>query len=104
MAMVGKDGKTRQKTMIEVTEVRGYSIGIGPVTIWAHGKAGWFEIRPAPMYERIYRKMAEGVKLYYFLTDIYESRKKQALSLDEVFQRVSVLCMPFENPLIQSYL
>jgi hypothetical protein len=49
----------------------------GNYAIWAEGKAGWFEIRPAPSYESIYECMIEAVQLLYFVTDIYnETRKK----------------------------
>ena len=57
-------------------------MAVGPVTIWALGKAGWFEIRPARVYRPTFDKMAEGVKLYYFLTDIYEGKKDQRKSLE----------------------
>ncbi len=77
-------------------DVKGFSMGLGPVTIWANGKAGWFEIRPASTYQHIFDKMAEGVTLYYFLTDLYESRKKTAgektLQIDKIFEEVCVIC------------
>jgi hypothetical protein len=62
--------------------VLSFSMAVGPVTIWALGKTGWFEIRPARIYRPTFDKMAEGVKLYYFLTDIYESNKDQRKSLE----------------------
>lgn len=71
-------------------------MGIGPVTIWASGKAGWFEIRPASTYQYIFDKMSEGVTLYYFLTDLYESKKKTAsektLQIDKIFEQVYTIC------------
>lgn len=60
---------------VEVKNVLSFSIAIGPITIWALGRTGWFEIRPARMYRPIYEKMVEGIKLYYFLTDIHEGSK-----------------------------
>ncbi len=72
--------------------MKSFSMGIGPVTIWANGKAGWFEIRPAPIYEPIFEKVAEGVTLYYFLTDLYESRKAitgfKTVLIDQIFSQV----------------
>ncbi|KAH8725840.1 hypothetical protein GQ44DRAFT_706604 [Phaeosphaeriaceae sp. PMI808] len=65
---------------IEVRNVMRFSYGEmtdGDFAIWAQGKAGWFEIRPAPHYHEIYQDMVEAVELLYFVTDIYsESRKK----------------------------
>lgn len=86
----------RKGQEIEVTDVKGFSIGIGPVTIWANGKAGWFEIRPASTYQHIFDKMSEGVILYYFLTELYESRKKTAgektIHMDKIFEEVHPIC------------
>lgn len=74
-----------------MVDVKGFSMGLGPVTIWANGKAGWFEIRPASTYQHIFDKMSEGVTLYYFLTDLYESKKttgEKTLQLDKIFEEV----------------
>ena len=71
-------------------------MGLGPVTIWANGKAGWFEIRPASTYRHIFDKMSEGVTLYYFLTDLYESKRKtvgdRSLQIDKIFEEVNTTC------------
>ncbi|KAH7067532.1 hypothetical protein BKA63DRAFT_522307 [Paraphoma chrysanthemicola] len=65
---------------IEIRQVTRFSYGEmtdGEFVIWAQGKAGWFEIRPAPHYQRIYVDMIQAVQLLYFVTDIYsEPRKK----------------------------
>ena len=84
----------RKAQEIEVTDVKGFSMGLGPVTIWANGKAGWFEIRPSSKYQHIFDKMSEGVTLYYFLTDLYESKKAAAektLQIDKIFEEVPIL-------------
>tara|TARA_R110002003_G_scaffold135_10_gene12586 strand:+ start:11222 stop:11545 length:324 start_codon:yes stop_codon:yes gene_type:complete len=65
---------------IEIRNVTRFSYGEttdGEYVLWAQGKAGWFEIRPAPHYESIYADMIQAVELLYFVTDIYsEPRKK----------------------------
>lgn len=81
---------------VEVQDVTGFSMGTGPITIWANGKAGWFEIRPAAAYKNVYDKMSEGVALYYFVTDLYEGLKnskpgkgvQKTLSIDQIFDKV----------------
>jgi hypothetical protein len=86
----------RKTQEVEVTDVKGFSIGLGPITIWADGKAGWFEIRPASTYQHIFDKMSEGVTLYYFLIDLYENKKRTAgektLQIDKIFEEVHILC------------
>lgn len=93
--LIGK-GSVRKGQEIKVTDVKGFSMGLGPVTIWANGKAGWFEIRPASTYQHIFDKMSEGVTLYYFLTDLYENRKKtvgeKTLHIDKIFAEVFPIC------------
>jgi hypothetical protein len=77
---------------IDVPDVNSFSMGIGPITIWAGGKAGWFEIKPAPAYQHIFDKMAEGVTLYFFLCDLYENKKnvagEKSLQMDQIFEQV----------------
>jgi len=79
-----------------VKDVRGFSIGDGPITIWAPGKAGWFEIQPAPVYRGIFDKMTEAVGLFYSLSDIHSDAKKQPkgknrkpLDVEQVFEKVT---------------
>jgi hypothetical protein len=79
---------------IEIQHVTRFSYGEmtdGAYVIWAQGKAGWFEIRPAAQYKPIYDEMVQAVELLYFVTDIYgESRKKgSGPSAELVFQEVS---------------
>jgi hypothetical protein len=74
--------------------VKGFSMGIGPVCLWAGGKSGWFEIRPAPSYQPIFDKMTEGVTLYYFLIDFYESRRgKKTPEANGIFREVDIICL-----------
>jgi hypothetical protein len=86
----------RKGQEIEVTDIKSFSIGLGPVTIWANGKAGWFEIRPASTYQHIFDKMSEGVTLYYSLTDLYVSKKKttgeKSSHIDKIFEEVYTIC------------
>lgn len=52
----------------------GYSIGYGPwPAVWASGKAGWYEINPAPEFQAMYEYMCEGITLYYKIMDAYAS-------------------------------
>jgi len=80
---------------IEIRNVTRFSYGEmtdGDFVIWAQGKAGWFEIRPAPHYKSIYEDMVQAVQLLYFVTDIYnEPRKKGGgPSLQLIYQEVSI--------------
>ena len=75
--------------------MRGFSIGLGPITIWAMGRSGWFEIKPAPIYQAIYDIMTEAIDLYYALYDIHaelESRtkgkKQKSPDVGQVFEKV----------------
>lgn len=63
----------------------------GAHVIWAQGKAGWFEIRPAARYQTIFDGMVQAVELLYFVTDIYGERPKKGggPSAPLVFQEVS---------------
>ncbi|KFY77935.1 hypothetical protein V499_02804 [Pseudogymnoascus sp. VKM F-103] len=69
--------KEYKDCLVEVTNVRGFSIGDGPITLWANGKAGWFEIKPAPIYQEIYNRMTEAIELYYILCDIHTDTKSR---------------------------
>lgn len=79
---------------VEIRNVTRYSYGEmtdGAFVIWAQGKAGWFEIRPAASYKSIHEDMLQAVELLYFVTDIYsESRKRGGgPNAQLVFQEVS---------------
>jgi hypothetical protein len=79
---------------IELQNVTRFSYGEmtdGAYKIWAQGKAGWFEIQPAPQYKPIYDEMIQAVELLYFITDIHsEVRKKGGgPSAELIFQEVS---------------
>lgn len=57
---------------IEIPLSHSYSIGYGPwPAVWASGKAGWYEISPAPEYEAMYDFVCEGITLYYKVIDVY---------------------------------
>jgi hypothetical protein len=65
---------------IELSHVTRFSYGEmtdGEFVIWAQGKAGWFEIRPAPHYKSIHEDMVQAVQLLYFVTDIYSGPRKK---------------------------
>jgi hypothetical protein len=49
----------------------------GDHVIWAQGAAGWFEIRPSPQYQAVYKDMVQAVELLYFITDIYSEPRKR---------------------------
>jgi hypothetical protein len=79
---------------IELQNVTRFSYGEltdGEFAIWAEGKAGWFEIHPAPRYSEIYEGMVEAVQLLYFVTDIYNEPRKRGggPSPQLIFQEVS---------------
>ncbi|KFY48696.1 hypothetical protein V495_01115 [Pseudogymnoascus sp. VKM F-4514 (FW-929)] len=85
--------KEYKDCLVELTNVRGFSIGDGPITLWANGRAGWFEIKPAATYQKIYNKMTEAIELYYILCDIHtetKSRgkgKNQKPDVEQVFDK-----------------
>lgn len=90
-----KDKKDYKDCWVEVTNVRGFSIGDGPITLWANGKAGWFEIKPAPIYRTTYNKMTEAIELYYILCDIHTDTKSRGKGknqkppeVEQVFDKV----------------
>ncbi|KAJ4362433.1 hypothetical protein N0V83_010526 [Neocucurbitaria cava] len=65
---------------IEIRHVTRFSYGEmtdGAYVIWAQGKAGWFEIRPAQRYQAVFDDMARAVELLYFVTDIYNEPRKR---------------------------
>lgn len=60
---------------IEIPLSHSYSIGYGPwPAVWASGKAGWYEINPAPEYEAMYESVCEGITLYYKIMDAYQDQ------------------------------
>jgi hypothetical protein len=72
--------KPQKSIQIEIRGVTRFSYGEltdGDFAIWAEGKAGWFEIRPAPHYESIYAEMIQAVQILYFVTDIYNEPRKR---------------------------
>lgn len=76
-------------TWIEVNEVRQFSIQDGPTKIWAAGVAGWFELRPANAYRKVFAQMVEGIGLYYGLYDLHHSNKKaKKLEVPELLDQV----------------
>ncbi|KFY87145.1 hypothetical protein V500_07161 [Pseudogymnoascus sp. VKM F-4518 (FW-2643)] len=86
--------KEYKDCLVEVTNVRGFSIGDGPITLWANGKAGWFEIKPAAIYQDIYSKMTEAIELYYILCDVHTDAKSRGkgknqkpLDVEQVFDK-----------------
>jgi hypothetical protein len=86
--------KSQKPTDIEIRNVTRFSYGEltdGDVAIWAEGKAGWFQLRPAPQYSAIYEDMIQAVQLLYFVTDIYNEPRKRGggPSPQLIFQEVS---------------
>lgn len=61
------------------------------VSLWASGRAGWFELHdPVPQYREIYDGMTEAVSMLYHLADKYKRSRKNAtyLSLKEMNRHV----------------
>jgi hypothetical protein len=72
--------KSQKPVDIEIRNVTRFSYGEltnGDVAIWAEGKAGWFQIRPATQYTAMYEDMIQAVQLLYFVTDIYNEPRKR---------------------------
>ncbi|KAI9734471.1 MAG: hypothetical protein M1818_006860 [Claussenomyces sp. TS43310] len=78
---------------VRLQNVVGFSMADDPITLWASGRSGWFEIRPRRSYQSIFDQMVEGIKLYYFLVDAYSGNRKrkkmagarQHMSVDRLF-------------------
>jgi hypothetical protein len=64
--------------LVEVSDVKAFSIAEDPLTLWAAGKAGWYEIKPSKSYQRIYDEMIEGIDLYWFLRTTHETAREKA--------------------------
>lgn len=78
---------------VELASCETFSIAPEPVTLWALGESGWFEIRPSDKFQRMFKKMAEAISIYFFVTDLYEQEKrkkgsKTPLSIDKVLLKV----------------
>jgi hypothetical protein len=85
------------------------SIGWGHDTdgpnLWAASEYGFFSIRkPALAYEDVYKRMVDGITLYYTVMDIYEEEKeshkkrgakksRKRLDLNDVLLKVDFLCL-----------
>ncbi|RMY14879.1 hypothetical protein D0866_13876 [Hortaea werneckii] len=71
---------SRRSDTIQVPDVRLFAYGQyadGSVVVWAAGQAGWYTIKPARPYRSIYTRMVEGVKMLYFVADMYREERKQ---------------------------
>ncbi|KAI6810048.1 hypothetical protein KC340_g17919 [Hortaea werneckii] len=71
---------TRRSDTIQVPDVRLFAYGQyadGSVVLWAAGQAGWYTIKPARPYRSIYNRMVEGVKMLYFVADMYREERRQ---------------------------
>ena len=63
--------KLLKHAVIELDDCAQYAIQNSPANIWAAGKAGWYEIHPAPEYEEMYNHMMEGIDIFYSLEDMH---------------------------------
>jgi hypothetical protein len=53
----------------------------GEYVLWAQGKAGWFELRPAPAYKRLYEEASRAVEILFFISDIHHQSRKPSAAL-----------------------
>ncbi|KAI1352161.1 hypothetical protein F5Y01DRAFT_280830 [Xylaria sp. FL0043] len=88
----------KAKTLwIQIEASQSFSVGakddsLSAPVVWASGSAGWFEIVPAPCYQRICDEMFQAVRLHYSLLDQYEealeklqrSKKKKKATIADV--------------------
>jgi hypothetical protein len=84
---------------IEVSNCQGFSIGSGPITLWAMGSSGWLEIQPSEIYKKTYNRMRDAISIFYFVMDLYEKMKeaakrgrKKSLSIDQILLKVCKEC------------
>ncbi|RMY67595.1 hypothetical protein D0862_15070 [Hortaea werneckii] len=71
---------TRRSDTIQIPDVRLFAYGQyadGSIVLWAAGQAGWYTVKPARPYRSIYTRMVEGVKMLYFVADMYRNERKQ---------------------------
>ena len=69
----------KSDTFIELQNVRYFAYGTSEsdrVVLWAAGKAGWYEIHPAPEYRPIFDHMVKSVRLVHFLDDSSRKRRR----------------------------
>ncbi|KAK4503164.1 hypothetical protein PRZ48_006592 [Zasmidium cellare] len=75
-----KKNPIKKRTTIVLENVHTFSYGQygdGSTAIWAAGKAGWFEIRPAKSYQSTYYEMVDAIKTLYFIADSYKTPRKK---------------------------
>ncbi|KAI0427340.1 hypothetical protein F5Y09DRAFT_316642 [Xylaria sp. FL1042] len=95
--LVNRNMKAKKTLWIQIEASQSFSVGakddsLSAPVVWASGKAGWFEIVPAPCYQRICDEMFQAVRLHYSLLDQYEealeklqkSRKKKKVTMADV--------------------
>lgn len=70
----------RKQINLVLDKVTTFSYGLyndGSYAIWAAGKAGWFELKPAKKYKPTFEGMTEAVGLLYFIADCYSNPRKK---------------------------
>lgn len=69
--LVLPNAKLPKSHIFELDDVSTFAVESSPANIWAAGKAGWYEIQPAPEYEATYNDMKEGINIFYTLEDMH---------------------------------
>lgn len=71
---------------IEITKSSSYAIGYdNPAdgyeniipALWVSGAAGWYEIRPARLYQTMYLEIREAITLYYEALFLHEEYREE---------------------------
>ncbi|KAI1131165.1 hypothetical protein F5Y10DRAFT_233976 [Nemania abortiva] len=94
--LVNRHMKTRS-LRIQIDASTAFSVGakddsLSVPVVWASGEAGWFEIVPAQIYQRMCDEMFQAVCLHYALLDQFEealkklqkSKKKKKATMEDV--------------------
>ncbi|KAI6382204.1 hypothetical protein MCOR25_000794 [Pyricularia grisea] len=84
---------------VQIPKCSMFSMGYGPLTLWAWSIGGWMEIKPSKVYRETYFNMFEAITLYWEIMaayqDLEERNKRKSKSairqtllnarLDEIF-------------------
>lgn len=76
-----------------------FSVGAGPILLWAIGEYKYFEIRPACRYRDMYRWMMEAISIYFNMIDVCEAQSKMKLpTLEEILFQVPIsICCAYRS-------
>lgn len=80
---------------VQIPRCDTFSIGYGPLTLWAWSVGGWMEIKPTKGYREIYFQMFEAITLYWEVMAAYQDierklGKKSRAKVDKALAKASL--------------